>query len=83
MNLSLLLNWNLLLNCSLRADKAVDAFQLIVVESQRSQVSQVLERVLIDVVGLVVSNVGEQGEWGPLEGPLVRRMPSACCLLFL
>ena len=77
------MNWNLLLNCSLRADKAVDAFQLIVVESQRSQVSQVLERVLIDVVGLVVSNVGEQGEWGPLEGPLVRRMPSACCLLFL
>ena len=67
----------------MRADKAVDAFQLIVVESQRSQVSQVLERVLIDVVGLVVSNVGEQGEWGPLEGPLVRRMPSACCLLFL
>ena len=60
MNLSLLLNWNLLLNCSLRADEAVDAFQLIVVESQRSQVSQVLERVLIDVVGLVVSNVGEQ-----------------------
>ena len=60
MNLSLLLNWNLLLNCSLRADEAVDAFQLIVVGSQRSQVSQVLERVLIDVVGLVVSNVGEQ-----------------------
>ena len=60
MNLSLLLNWNLLLNCSLRADKSVDVFQLIVVESQRSQVSQVLERVLIDVVGLVVSNVGEQ-----------------------
>ena len=54
------MNWNLLLNCSLRADKAVDVFQLIVVESQRSQVSQVLERVLIDVVGLVVSNVGEQ-----------------------
>ena len=26
--------------------------------------------------------VGGQGEWGPLEGPLVRRMPSACCLLF-
>ena len=26
------------MNCSLRADKAVDAFQLIVVESQRSQV---------------------------------------------
>ena len=48
------------MNCSLRADEAVDAFQLIVVESQRSQVSQVLERVLIDVVGLVVSNVGEQ-----------------------
>ena len=41
----------------MRADKAVDAFQLIVVESQRSQVSQVLERVLIDVVGLVVSDV--------------------------
>ena len=60
MNLSLLLNWNLLLNCSLRADEAVDAFQLIVVGPQRSQVSQVLERVLIDVVGLVVSNVGEQ-----------------------
>ena len=33
----------------MRADEAVDAFQLIVVESQRSQVSQVLERVLIDV----------------------------------
>ena len=32
------MNWSLLLNCSLRADKAVDAFQLIVVESQRSQV---------------------------------------------
>ena len=44
----------------MRADKAVDLFQLIVAESQRSQVSQVLERVLIDVVGLVVSNVGEQ-----------------------
>ena len=44
----------------LRADKVVDVFQLIVVESQRSQVSQVLERVLIDVVGLVVSDVGEQ-----------------------
>ena len=44
----------------MRADNAVDAFQLIVVESQRSQVSQVLERVLIDVVGLVVSDVGEQ-----------------------
>ena len=27
--------------------------------------------------------VGGQGEWGPLEGPLVRHMPSACCLLFL
>ena len=27
--------------------------------------------------------IGGQGEWGPLEGPLVRRMPSACCLLFL
>ena len=44
----------------MRADKAVYVFQLIVVGSQRSQVSQVLERVLIDVVGLVVSNVGEQ-----------------------
>ena len=44
----------------MRADKAVDVFQLIVVESQRLQVSQVLERVLIDVVGLVVSDVGEQ-----------------------
>ena len=44
----------------MRADKVVDVFQLIVVESQRSQVSQVLERVLIDVVGLVVSDVGEQ-----------------------
>ena len=27
--------------------------------------------------------VGGQGEWGPLEGPLVRRVPSTCCLLFL
>ena len=45
------------MNCSLRADKAVDAFQLIVVESQRSQVSQVLERVLLDVVDLVVGDV--------------------------
>ena len=44
----------------MRADKAVDVFQLIVVEPQRSQVSQVLERVLIDVVGLVVSDVEEQ-----------------------
>ena len=44
----------------MRADKAVYVFQLIVVESQRSQVSQVLERVLIDVVGLVVSDVEEQ-----------------------
>ena len=26
--------------------------------------------------------IGGQGEWGPLEGPLVRRMPPACCLLF-
>ena len=43
----------------MRADEAVDFFQLIVVESQRSQVSQVLERVLIDVVGLVVSDVEE------------------------
>ena len=67
MNLSLLLNWNLLLNCSLRADEAVDAFQLIVVESQRSQVSQVLERVLIDVVGLVVSDVEEQQVVRPVE----------------
>ena len=48
------------MNCSLRADKAVDAFQLVVVESQRPQVELELERVLIDVVGLVVSNVGEQ-----------------------
>ena len=32
------MNWSLLLNWNLRADKAVDAFQLIVVESQRSQV---------------------------------------------
>ena len=54
------MNWSLLLNCSLRADKAVDAFQLVVVESQRPQVELELERVLIDVVGLVVSNVGEQ-----------------------
>ena len=44
----------------MRADKAVYVFQLIVVESQCSQVSQVLEPILIDVVGLVVSNVGEQ-----------------------
>ena len=41
----------------MRADKAVYVFQLIVVESQCSQVSQVLERILIDVVGLVVSDV--------------------------
>ena len=38
MKLEAAVELELVVNCSLRADKAVDAFQLIVVESQRSQV---------------------------------------------
>ena len=33
--------------------------------------------------GALLEDGRGHGEWGPLEGPLVRRMPSACCLLFL
>ena len=33
-------------------------------------------------VGALLEDGRGQGEWGPLEGLLVRRMPPACCLLF-
>ena len=33
-------------------------------------------------VGALLEDGRGHGEWGPLEGPLVRRMPPACCLLF-
>ena len=32
--------------------------------------------------GALLEDGRGHGEWGPLEGPLVRRMPPACCLLF-
>ena len=58
------------------ADEAVYVFQLIVVESQRSQVSQVLQRVLIDVVGLVVSDVEDVQ-----VGVVCENIAGNCCQL--
>ena len=41
----------------LRAHQPIDVFQLIVVQPQCAQVSQVLESILLDVVDLIVSDV--------------------------